>query len=181
MWCGLFALVRSHEERRCSNPGPTQSSISPSILEYTKVDFSWRSFFRTIEEEPGFSRTELPTNPHGPPIPIASRLPCRIKSAARRDNSREWGRLTAKVEPLLTLGNSGNRLITFFYIYLLSAEDPTRSQGGSKNLDWSIWSIREGWSRNSYSQERWRGRFHIETLTIYKLSSSKFATQNDLC
>jgi len=25
-------LVRSHEERRCSNLGPTQSRISPSIL-----------------------------------------------------------------------------------------------------------------------------------------------------
>ena len=29
------------------------------------------------------------------------------KSAAHRDKSREWGRLKAKVEPLLTLGNSG--------------------------------------------------------------------------
>ena len=29
-----------------------------------------------------------------------------LKSAAHRDKSREWGRLKAKVEPLLTLGNS---------------------------------------------------------------------------
>ena len=28
--------VRSHEKRRCSIPGPTQSRISPSILYYTK-------------------------------------------------------------------------------------------------------------------------------------------------
>ena len=28
----LIRLVRSHEERRCSNLGPTQSRISPSIL-----------------------------------------------------------------------------------------------------------------------------------------------------
>ena len=28
-------------------------------------------------------------------------------SSARRDKSREWGRLKAKVEPLLTLSNSG--------------------------------------------------------------------------
>jgi len=32
---------------------------------------------------------------------------CRRKSAACREKSREWGRLKAKVEPLLTLGNSG--------------------------------------------------------------------------
>ena len=30
------------------------------------------------------------------------------KSAAHRGKSREWGRLKAKVEPLLTLGNSEN-------------------------------------------------------------------------
>ena len=29
--------VRSHEERRCFILGPTQSRISPSILEYTKI------------------------------------------------------------------------------------------------------------------------------------------------
>ena len=29
-------LARSHEQRRCSNLGPTQSRIPPSILEYTK-------------------------------------------------------------------------------------------------------------------------------------------------
>ena len=28
--------VRSREERRCSNLGPTQSRMSPSILEHTK-------------------------------------------------------------------------------------------------------------------------------------------------
>ena len=28
----IFLLVRSHEERRCSIMGPTQSRISPSIL-----------------------------------------------------------------------------------------------------------------------------------------------------
>ena len=31
-------LVRSHEERRCSILGPTRSRISPSILEYTKIN-----------------------------------------------------------------------------------------------------------------------------------------------
>ena len=30
--------MRSHEERRCSILGPTQSRISPSILEYTKIN-----------------------------------------------------------------------------------------------------------------------------------------------
>ena len=30
------------------------------------------------------------------------------KSAAHRDKSREWGRLKAKVEPLLALGNNGD-------------------------------------------------------------------------
>jgi len=39
------------------------------------------------------------------PIPFA----CR---AARRDKSREWARLKAKVEPLLTLGDSGNPIHT---------------------------------------------------------------------
>jgi len=37
----------------------------------------------------------------------AIQLGCLWKSAARRDTSREWGRLKAKVEHLLTLGNSG--------------------------------------------------------------------------
>ena len=30
-------LVRSHVEGRCSNLRPTQSRISPSILEYTQI------------------------------------------------------------------------------------------------------------------------------------------------
>ena len=36
---GKFPLlrVRSHVERRCCNLGPTQSRISPSILQYTKI------------------------------------------------------------------------------------------------------------------------------------------------
>jgi hypothetical protein len=34
----------------------------------------------------------------------------RIPFVAHRDKSREWGRLEAKVEPLLTLGNSGRRV-----------------------------------------------------------------------
>jgi len=33
----VCTLVRYHEERRCSNLGPPQSRISPSILEYTKI------------------------------------------------------------------------------------------------------------------------------------------------
>ena len=32
-----WALLRSHEERRCSNLGPTQSRISPSLLGNTKT------------------------------------------------------------------------------------------------------------------------------------------------
>ena len=32
-----WPLVRSHGERRCSILGQTQSRISPSILEYTKI------------------------------------------------------------------------------------------------------------------------------------------------
>ena len=30
-------LLRSHEDRRCSILGPTESRISPSILSYTKI------------------------------------------------------------------------------------------------------------------------------------------------
>ena len=33
----------------------------------------------------------------------------RVESASHRGKSREWGRLKAKVEPLLNLGNSGLR------------------------------------------------------------------------
>ena len=33
---------------------------------------------------------------------------CFSKSAAQRDKSREWGRLEAKAESLLTLSNSGD-------------------------------------------------------------------------
>ena len=35
-----------------------------------------------------------------------------LVDAAHRDQSREWGRLKAQVEPLLTLGNGGERILT---------------------------------------------------------------------
>ena len=35
-------VVKSHEERRCSILGPTQSRISPSILKYTKNESVWQ-------------------------------------------------------------------------------------------------------------------------------------------
>ena len=35
----MHYLVRSHVERRCSNLGPTQNRTSPSILQYTKMNF----------------------------------------------------------------------------------------------------------------------------------------------
>ena len=32
-------LMRSREERRCSIMGPTQSRVSPSILQHTKIEW----------------------------------------------------------------------------------------------------------------------------------------------
>ena len=43
-----------------------------------------------------------------------SRFPL-LKSAAHRDQSREWGRLKAKGEPLFTLGNSGDQNLDLAY------------------------------------------------------------------
>ena len=41
------------------------------------------------------------------PSPFTETLLFASRSAAHRERGREWGRLKAKVEPLLTLGNSG--------------------------------------------------------------------------
>jgi len=44
--------LRSREERRCSILGPTQSRISPSILEYEKIiNLAFLQVLRTAEEE----------------------------------------------------------------------------------------------------------------------------------
>ena len=46
--------MRSHAERRCSFLGPTQSRISPSVLQHTKIDPFWS--FPLRSEAAGASR-----------------------------------------------------------------------------------------------------------------------------
>ena len=43
-------LVRSHEERRCSILGPTQSRSSPSVLEYTTIGEEMRDSGERVKE-----------------------------------------------------------------------------------------------------------------------------------
>ena len=44
------ALVKSHVERRCSNLGPTQRYMPPSILEYTKIMASARGILQCTKK-----------------------------------------------------------------------------------------------------------------------------------
>ena len=82
---------------------PVSVTLSLTILMYPYYS-AYRSVLRMIRK--AFS-ARYPSFPYPwESFYITTALPT-IRSAAHRDKSREWGRLKAKVEPLLTLGNSG--------------------------------------------------------------------------
>ena len=85
------------------------SGIPRGLLNKPQLDDPWQ--FRERKGGLADKITDFLPIPHRKSLrsPLCSTRDRGPQSAVPRDKSREWGRLKAKVEPLLTLGNSGEQ------------------------------------------------------------------------